>query len=378
MTDDLVRRLEDAIRAGSWPAIMAVFDAWPAGSAREQAIDRTARAIETWEDRACAIPVEVWRKVDEGAAPPPWWPLARHVALGEYDTLDAIDHGSHLTSIELFEPGVALDPLIRLPRLRRLEITGSIDDWSLLARLSHLESFAAHAPPMVELDDQTLPRSLRELTIDGSQLQDTSAFAPLAHLKRLNLDANRALRDLRGLAGLHELVQLSIARSPVAGLTPLAGLAGLRILSLRDLPEVTDPAPLATLRALSELMLHSLQINDLGALASLVRLERLHVGEAPVSDLTPIAGLPRLEHLSLAGLDQLTDLAPLAGSPALATLHLAYLPGVTDARPLSSLPRLRELIIDRTPIGDLAALEALGLQKLVVDRVARGHNPSIP
>lgn len=370
MTDDFARSFEAALRSRSWPALMAATEAWSDGPARDAAVAQAARAIDAWDDRERVIPVEVWRRVAEGAEPPPWWPLARHVALGEHDTLDPLDRAPHLTSIELVDPSVPLDPLLGLSGLRNLEITGSIDQWSVVTQLAHLESFASHGSPTVDLDDRLLPATLRDLTIDGSPLQDTRAFVSLTGLRTLRLDANDQLRDLAGLAGLRELVDVTISRCPVDNLAPLSSLTRLENLVVTRVA-ADDVAPLGSLAQLPALTLGSRRLRDLSPLAQLAQLEHLRLEESAVSDLAPLGALGRLEFLSLAYLRELSDLGPIAQLPALARLHLIELPKVRDASPLAALPRLRELIVERTPLGDLAALDALRLGRLIVDGVER-------
>lgn len=293
MTDDREQGLDDAIRTNSWPGIRAVLEDWPEADARREAIDRAVQATAGWDPRVCDIPAEVWAEVADGAEPPAWWPIGRHVSLGEHDTLEPVDRAPQLASIELTDPGVELEPLAQLRGLRRLEVTGSLDDWSLLRRLASLEAFATHRSPLYEADERTFPRTLQDLTIDGSPIASTAAIAPLAALRELRLDANTALRDLGGLAALHQLARLSIGRCPVADLAPLAGLARLQVLELNSLP-VADLAPIAALPQLEVVALVRLpNVRDAAAapLAKLPRLRSLTIDQTPIADRAPFDAL---------------------------------------------------------------------------------------
>lgn len=393
MTDDLMQKLETAVRLRKWGDVRDVLEQWPADATRDQAVERISPALESWSDEVREIPADVWDEVADGGELPPWWSLARHVKLEDANTLDPIDRAPQLTSIALVNPLVELDPLVQLKQLRHLEVSGSIDEWALLKKFDKLESFAAYEPPMVDLHPDTFPRTLRELTLNGSPLEDTSAFAPLRALKRLWLERNTELRDLRGLSKLHELSFLEISGCPVVDLAPLSALVQLETLSLHEMPELANLDPLGSLVQLRELRVGASRVTDVSALRKLVRLERLSLDDAAVTDLAPLGSLAALTFLSLQSLGALRDLAPittlprladlllghltalrdlarLARLPALTSLYLNTLPGV-DAVQVTALRGLQRLNIEHTQISDPTRLDALGLQVLVIDRVRR-------
>jgi internalin A len=143
---------------------------------------------------------------------------------------------------------------------------------------------------------------------------------------RLNLDGCTGVSDLRPLASLGGLRELSLTGcTGVSDLSPLASLTGLQTLSLSGCTGVSDLSPLASLTEVQWLWLD---------------------GCTGVSDLGPLASLGGLQELSLSGCAGVSNLGPLASLARLRKLRLAYCTGVTDLSPLTSLTGLQRLWLD--------------------------------
>jgi hypothetical protein len=367
MTDDFERRLDNGIRAVSWPAIRAVFEAWPAGRARDDALARAHHALAGWRDRDLEIPIGTWRAIQEGEDPPVWWSLARHLRLETDDTLDGIDCARQLRSLELIRLDAPANDATVLADLRALCISGPLDDPALLTAFPHLELLALHAQAVLPSGGAWLPSTLLDLEITSTPMTDTSALSPLARLRRLTLIDNRKLRDLGGLKALHELKQLAVARSAVETLAPLTGLHQLSMLELVELDALDDLAPLSNLVNLTDLTLGGPNLAELSPLSTLRQLVYLSITNAGLTDLAPIAALPRLERLILSSLPSLQSLDSITHLPALSELVLANLPLVKDVTPLASLPRLEVLAVEQTGITDFTPLDPRPLRRLTVD-----------
>jgi internalin A len=176
--------------------------------------------------------------------------------------------------------------------------------------------------------------------------------------------------DLSPLAGLSELMSISLRGLPVTDISPLAGLASLRVFISYDLP-VSDFGSLTRL-PLQILSLEGSPVRDLTRLPGLGEnsLQSLDLSETEVSDLAPLAGLTGLRSLSLMG-TAVTDLRPIAGLKSLESLNLMDME-LTDVKPLAGLKSLKVLNLMGTPIPDLGPLE--GLQSLEVLHVEAAQN----
>lgn len=136
-----------------------------------------------------------------------------------------------------------------------------------------------------------------------------------------------ALRGATRLRSLH-------IEAPIEDISALGALTGLRRLDLRQ-TRVTDVRPLAQLGTLSDLSITDGPLADLSPLAGL-RLDRLFVYRTNVTDLSPLAGMPALQVLGVAGCP-VRDLSVVTTMPA---LHHVNLRGT----PIADLGGLRDLV----------------------------------
>jgi len=113
-----------------------------------------------------------------------------------------------------------------------------------------------------------------------------------SHLRILNL-SNKPIQDLKILAGLTNMIHLSLERTLVSNLWPLSDLQNLRRLQLENTP-VQDLRTLSGLLALEALHLHGSLIDDLSPLSPMLGLQLVTIAGTDVCDLRPL--------LSLAGL----------------------------------------------------------------------------
>lgn len=147
--------------------------------------------------------------------------------------------------------------------------------------------------------------------------------------------SNTQITDLAPLATLKRLQTLLLSGTRIIDLAPLATLTGLQILTLTG-TQITDLAPLTTLKELHSLGLGGTQITDLSHIAALTGLEGLILTGTRITELVPLTALPKLVSLWLQD-TQVTDVAPLATLTGLGSLMLQG-SQVTDLRPIRDLP----------------------------------------
>ena len=156
------------------------------------------------------------------------------------------------------------------------------------------------------------------------------------------LDARAAgVTDLTGLEHAVNLEGLDLGHNPLNDLRPLWSLTALRRLNL-DGARV-DLRDLATLRGLTELSLRSNGLADVWALSSMNGLEVLDLAGNRVGDLAAVAALTDLRVLGVSG-NRVAELWPLAGLERLCELHVGG-----------------NLIEDFSPLGERAGLRVFGV-----------------
>jgi Leucine-rich repeat (LRR) protein len=206
--------------------------------------------------------------------------------------------------------------LSKMPQLRSLDLRGNMEagDMTLAAvgKLPHLAALKHRSTAVTDsgLTDLAASQSLESLLMQDFAI--TSAAGP-------------------ELAKLAKLSSLEIFRCQGFGSEGVLALAGMPLarLTLRDLPEVGDPAVavLAQLPHLKRLYLHELaSLGDEGLrhLASAQELEVLDIWSVPrMTDATVqvIAGLPNLKELSIreTGVTEVS-VAAIAAMPKLQSL----------------------------------------------------------
>ncbi len=206
--------------------------------------------------------------------------------------------------------------LSKMPQLRSLDLRGNMEagDMTLAAvgKLPHLAALKH-----------------RSTAVTDSGLTDLAASQSLESLLMQDFAITSAAG--RELAKLGKLSSLEIFRCQGFGSEGVLALAGMPLarLTLRDLPEVGDPAlaVLAQLPHLKRLYLHELaSLGDEGLrhLASAHELEVLDIWSVPrMTDATVqvIAGLPNLKELSIreTGVTE-ASVAVIAAMPKLQSL----------------------------------------------------------
>ena len=135
-------------------------------------------------------------------------------------------------------------------------------------------------------------------------------IAPSEMATLTRLEAPEAgVRNLTGLEGATNLIDLGLWKNSVKDLSPLAGLTNLTGLYL-GVNSAPDLSPLVGLTNLESLFLDGNGISDLSPVAGLTKLTRLALSNNSISDLSPLVGLTNLKWMRLAS-NNISDLSPL-------------------------------------------------------------------
>ncbi|AGC47257.1 Rab family protein [Myxococcus stipitatus DSM 14675] len=369
---------------------LALLEALPTPE-REQAVDRARTALESWPDATREAPAAAWQDIQQGMAPPFWWPLVRHLQLAEGDSLEVGPALAPLTSVSSSQVSVDVSPLREAHQLRALDLTGNealesldflqttprlerlvLSGLELLPDLAPLRALPAlHSltltfnPTLDDIAPLASLKVLRWLELSGNErLEDFGPLATLTELERLVVDDCGGLRDLAFVEALPKLRRLSARRLPLLEeLRPLAN-SRLQELSLGG-ARLSDGTPLGSITSLTRLVLMEVpRLADLSFLQSLAALRTLHLSELSIA--LPRLKAPALEELFISHCAQVLDLKALEALPALKVLTLEDLP-VKDLTPLAGLPQLERLALTRCPhVRDLSPLARLPLRQLAL------------
>ncbi|GAA4965834.1 hypothetical protein GCM10023205_32830 [Yinghuangia aomiensis] len=167
--------------------------------------------------------------------------------------------------------------------------------------LDALEGFWLHLSGPTDFAGLSRVRNLEWLAIASVAEFDVAGLAAAlrnaTRLRSLNIEA--PIEDIRALGALTGLDRLDLSRTRVTDVRPLARLGALRDLSVTDGP-LADLSPLADLR-LDRLFVYRTRVADLDALAGMPTLQVLGLGGCPVRDLSVVTTLPALHHVNLRG-----------------------------------------------------------------------------
>lgn len=205
--------------------------------------------------------------------------------------------------------------------------TGPIPDVALDA----LEGFWLHLSGPTDFAGLSRVRNLEWLAIASVAEFDVAGLAAaLRNATRLrSLTIEAPIEDIGGLGGLTGLDRLDLGHTRVTDIRSLAQLGALRDLSLTDGP-LADLSPLAGL-CLDRLFVYRTRVADLSPLAGMPALQVLGLGGCPVRDLAVLPTLPALHHVNLRGTPIAEDLEEL-GKLADRCPHVTF-DGVPDADP---------------------------------------------
>jgi hypothetical protein len=239
-------------------------------------------------------------------------------------SLAPLERMTNLVSLraELFrEP---LDTIARMAQLRLLIIRGPARGWAKLRDCTQLETASFAEVDMANLKRWNTWKSLRELALTGRRLRSLAGLEASERLERLTL-VNLHTLDLAMLRELPHLASLTI-RMP-AGRIDLESIGrspSLRSLVIdqnvmndRDIAHVPTLRDLSSARALEDLVLIGVQVDDrdLLPLVQLPQLRKVRLGQEIGADVDALrAARPELEVHYTRPPERRTDLAVRIGN----------------------------------------------------------------
>jgi len=198
-----------------------------------------------------------------------------------------------------------LDAIARMSALRLLIIRGPAHGWAKLRECTQLESASFAEVDMANLKRWNTWKSLRELALTGRRLRSLAGLEASERLERLAL-VNLQMDDLAPLRNLPHLTSLTI-RMPAGriDLGSIGRVSTLRslvidqsVMSDRDIVHLPTLRHLSSARALEELVLIGVQVEDgdLLSLAELPRLRKVRLGDKIGADVEALRTVrPELE-----------------------------------------------------------------------------------
>ena len=130
-------------------------------------------------------------------------------------------------------------------------------------------------------------------------VRDLAGLEKAVNLKILVCNYRR-ISDIRPLAELKQLEQLSLHGNEISDITPLAELKQLEQLSLSG-NKISDITPLAELKQLKKLYLDGNEISDITALAELKGVRELSLKDNSINDVSVLEKFEHLESLDISG-----------------------------------------------------------------------------
>ena len=222
----------------------------------------------------------------------------------------------------------------------------------LKGSLQYLE--IAGGGPEVDLAPLGDLTNLVSIELLGSKVTGFSFLKSLEKLERLS---RLITDDLRPLAGLKNLKELSVAHSDLTDLSPLSKLNNLETLTIGSGKPV-DLSPLSDLAQLKVLACSYSKVDNITPLAKLVNLENIDLRRTQVSDLSSLKDMQKLKILRLQEAKQLKSIAPLSGLRSLEELNLEKT-NVADLSPLAKVKSLQSIDARDTPANDVSKLADL-------------------
>lgn len=192
---------------------------------------------------------------------------------------------------------------------------------------------------------------IEQLSITGVRVRDLAPLSTFAGLKSLDLSGSTGFTEVSALAELKTLVELNLSGTRVDDISALSAMAGLQTLNLSR-ARVTDLSPLSALSNLRTLDIGGGNVRDLAPVAELTNLESLSIDKPNFrhTDLEVLSGLKNLRALDLTG-NTVTDLSFVSGMAHLETLTLSGNRKLADVEKLENCENLRTLYLYNTIVS---------------------------
>ena len=202
---------------------------------------------------------------------------------------------------------------------------------------------------------------LENLTLTENRLTSLSFITGLTKLESLYASDNM-IGDISPLAAMTQLKNLYLDNNPITDFTALYGLKSLKTLSIKGI-DITVSQLEELKKQLPQCSIFSDEAEDevveitLGGVTFRSDVEELDLGGKGITDISELAKCKNLKKLDLRD-NKAADLTPLAGLTELEWLCL-WNNGISDVRPLMSLTKLTYLDLDVNRVSDIGTLASL-------------------
>lgn len=268
----------------------------------------------------------------------------------------------NLEYLEVCSAEPSTEALGFLTSLQHLQFsTKNLSSYDFLENLTQLHTLSARDVGIKDLAFiQKIPQ-IKRLEIENFEIFGEHAWWRTENLPK---EAPDALKHLDDLAGLQQLVELSIQQNELVSVQGLAGLQQLEWVNLHG-NQIEDISPFCRLKNLHTLRLEYNRISNIPDFSQLVNLTNLALSYNPLKDISSLAAIGNLLELELNDCG-LTDISDLAYMPTLEELGLAgnqleSLPDLSTLQRLKGLNLSGNLLKNIQPLADLTSLESLFL-----------------
>jgi len=267
-----------------------------------------------------------------------------------------------------------------------------ITDLSGLQCARNLNSLDLSGNPLTNLDRLSWDYQLSYLNLDNCGLQDASFVSTLTNLYTLSLNGNQihsipqmngfqalaylyinnngCLINFQRLAGLTNMIDLSLHSDCLFDIAFVTNMTQLQSLDVgadwMDDPNrsyIRDLSPLNDKTGLNWLSLSWNQATNASVLAGCTNITWLYLSGNPFKPLGFISNMPSLVELTI-NYSQVTNITPVTSHPLLQSLDVSYI-STSDLTPLTGLTNLTYLYAGGNNAGSAGMLSAIhGLYNL--------------
>ena len=251
------------------------------------------------------------------------------------------------------------------PDIAKIEIKSkNLTSIAPVAGLTKLQNFKMEADKVKDLSPLEKLTGLQYLYVISSAMgPDLKWMAGMTALKDVSISAGPSLTSFEGLPKVAGLSRIKISSASPADLSPLQAMPGLKDVDLTGCV-IADLSPLAKLPALQYVNLYGATVKDFSPLAACPKLKKIMYYSTKDADYSTLGKLTQVTELK-GGLTKLDSIAWVASLPNLKIFDV-FAEYVTDYSPLAKT-NVEEFQIwnMRVPVGDLGVVgQAKSLKKL--------------
>lgn len=214
-------------------------------------------------------------------------------------------------------------------------------------------------PEVTTLEDLKYFPALKELDVQGCNIEDYAPLTYVPTLEILNMNGNLASSDtLTQIGQLVNLKELYLSGCGISGISSLAGLTELDILDLSD-NSIQDITPLSSMQGLISLNLKSNAVSSLDALSGITTLQEFNISYNSVSTLAPLQQSMHMQILHAAE----NKLLSVGALGHMADLSVLVVSGneLEDISALVNCTRMTELRVDNNLLTSIDCIAKMPL-----------------